>query len=416
MGRPVRAARQNAGAIPVPLPMKNLYLADLDSLTADDLEAFLALDQPPEVRPKEGRMLDYKSDVNDKFLVTIASFANTDGGLVFVGVTETNLAPEAMVGVAVGRGDLKTQLANKIATGVRPRVNVEIGIVPAPGHSDRDVAIIRVPASDEAPHMVDGRVPLRNESQTVYADVAEIARLLARADAPSAASLARQVVPTTWVTERRDDGAEPVPSRTFIRASVAPLRPLALRLDRAAELSVVREVALVLCDGCSWTSRTPWQLDYEMKHPDGTSSFKWRFGNDGRLTAVRHVRRDDGHAGLGDAVAHVLKTFVAGARLLRGLEVRGRVHVTVELALVDLPIAEPDARAAGIVEIAPTAQMNWEMSEALLDATELLQPVKVISELFWEQLVRERAASVDLDALEAFVARCARDVGLKSQA
>lgn len=266
--------------------------------------------------------------------------------------------------------------------------------------------------SDDAPHMVDGRVPLRNESQVVYADVEEIRRLLARQGMPTAPTLARQTVPTTFVTEIRDGERAPVASRTFVRASVAPMRPLALRLDRAAELGVAREVALVLCDGARCTTRTPWQLDYEVKEPDGTCSFKWRFGNDGRLTAVRHVRRD-GHAALGDAVGHVVKTFVAAARLLRGLEVGGRVHATIELALDDLRIAEPEARAAGIVEIAPTAQMNWEMSETMLESVELLAPVKVISEILWEQLIRERAASIDLDALETFVARCARDAGLQ---
>lgn len=369
--------------------------------------------QPIEVRPKEGRLLDYKSEVNDKFLVTIAAFANTEGGLVFVGVAETNLTPDAMPGVPIGRGDLKTQLANKIATGIRPRVEVEIGIVRAPGRADRGVAVVRIPLSDDAPHMVDGRVPLRNESQVAYADVEEIRRLLARQGMPSAPTLARQTVPTTFVTEIRDGASAPVASRTFVRASVAPMRPLALRLDRAAELAVAREVALVLCDGARCTTRTPWQLDYEVKEPDGTCSFKWRFGNDGRLTAARHVRRGDGHAALGDAVGHVVKTFVAAARLLRGLEVGGRVHATIELALGDLPIAEPEARAAGIVEIGSAAQMSWEMSETMLESVDLLAPVKMISEMLWEQLIRERAASIDLDALETFVARCARDAGLQ---
>jgi hypothetical protein len=76
---------------------KDLLGADLNALSSADIakaaDAFLNLSRPEAERPREGYLLDYKQEWNDKALRVVAGFANTFGGLIFVGVSAPNAYP-----------------------------------------------------------------------------------------------------------------------------------------------------------------------------------------------------------------------------------------------------------------------------------------------------------------------------------
>lgn len=72
----------------------DLYSADLQSVSASELyrgiAEFTRIDKPPADRPREGYLLDFKEDLSDRFLHSVAAMANTFGGLPIVGVSEVD--------------------------------------------------------------------------------------------------------------------------------------------------------------------------------------------------------------------------------------------------------------------------------------------------------------------------------------
>ena len=85
----------------------DLYRDDLNRASRNELydaiAAFIRLDEPPDQRPREGYLLDFKQEWGEKGLRTVAAFANTFGGLLIVGISEKEGRPEAVVGIASGK-------------------------------------------------------------------------------------------------------------------------------------------------------------------------------------------------------------------------------------------------------------------------------------------------------------------------
>jgi hypothetical protein len=110
----------------------------------------------------ESRNLDYKRDLygrkdEDKkeLLADISALANTDGGHIIIGISETAGLPEALVGIgkAVDADDEKQFLENVALSGLRPVVRgLRVHAVPLDvgGH----IIVVRVPRSLNAPHRV----------------------------------------------------------------------------------------------------------------------------------------------------------------------------------------------------------------------------------------------------------------------
>lgn len=105
----------------------DLFTSDLGSLRYEDIASFLALQQPPDARPREGVRCDWKGAVPSKLGETVTAFANTIGGLIFIGVEEgvadQKGLPVAVPGIARSDGDLKTRLTQMITSTVNCAVN-----------------------------------------------------------------------------------------------------------------------------------------------------------------------------------------------------------------------------------------------------------------------------------------------------
>jgi hypothetical protein len=110
----------------------------------------------------ESRNLDYKRDLygrkdEDKkeLLADISALANTDGGHIIIGISETAGLPEALVGIgdAVDTDDEKQFLENVALSGLRPVVQgLRVHAVPLDVGSH--IIVVRVPRSLNAPHRV----------------------------------------------------------------------------------------------------------------------------------------------------------------------------------------------------------------------------------------------------------------------
>jgi hypothetical protein len=166
----------------------DLYSVDLASISAADLYKaivdFTRVDRPIDERPREGYLLDYKLDVGEKFLRSVAALANTFGGLLILGVSGLDGRPEKLDGT-VSSGELKTQVASIIASNLVPFPPFEIAECGIPGSADgRKLAVVRVRESQEicliAKKGERNPACIRVEDQSSPADAFQLRALLTR--------------------------------------------------------------------------------------------------------------------------------------------------------------------------------------------------------------------------------------------
>jgi len=132
-----------------------MFSIPIDNLNFQDVNSFC------ETRPREGLVLDYKLDFPRRLDKTIASFANTFGGHILVGVDETPAGEPVLpiTGVALQPG-LRERVVATALDAIYPPVYPEVRVVefqsPGAQSADRAVVVIRVHESEASAHAVDG--------------------------------------------------------------------------------------------------------------------------------------------------------------------------------------------------------------------------------------------------------------------
>src|SRR5256886_14732576 len=170
-----------------------LFTAPVDEVTEDLLRDFLAH------QVREGRVVEYKKIVTNEVVEVIASYANTFGGLVLVGV-ETAAAPDRdLPGNVPGvKPDQKEALVNKINELLDPPWWCP-EVIQVPWGSNGDVVLaVRVDAATAPrPVMYQGRFPVRMDGRKANADRRLVKLLLDEARPPVAATPERPSMPPT---------------------------------------------------------------------------------------------------------------------------------------------------------------------------------------------------------------------------
>ena len=143
-----------------------MYTKPIDEITFSDVEEFVR------AKNRESIILDYKGDWPGDLAKVIAAMANTQGGVILIGVTEDDKTglPQAIVGVELARGadSLRQRVVSTAYKGIYPPVMPQVGVCSLDQDPDRAVVVVRVDPSDQAPHAVDKRrkVYVRVDSQT----------------------------------------------------------------------------------------------------------------------------------------------------------------------------------------------------------------------------------------------------------
>lgn len=128
-----------------------MFTGDLERKTYADVEAFLAEKIP------EGLRLDYKRTVTDKIERTIAAMANSEGGVIVIGVDEERATRKPQLPpVGIDLAGQAERVQSKAYQAIyEPITALDIRDFPSSDDAERGVLVVRVQPSEHAPHAVD---------------------------------------------------------------------------------------------------------------------------------------------------------------------------------------------------------------------------------------------------------------------
>jgi len=237
----------------------DLFSTDLSALTITDVEDFLVIGGPEEQRPAEGIRLDYKVNESADLADTVAAFANTFGGLLFVGVDskkQKHNVPTAIPGATFTGGDVKARLIGKIMSQVTPGPDVDIGVVRVAAHSANAVAIIRVREGVFPPYQYTSgdkvRIPMRFQDTNRQGTLRDIEQLFGKrasfAETPEDRMQKFLITPLNpaFMADANADRGEL--GRGYHAWALRPRLPLRLRLDRSFDRAFSELIAAHFVD------------------------------------------------------------------------------------------------------------------------------------------------------------------------
>lgn len=192
---------------------------------------------------------------------------SADGGTLVIGVRDPGDAIEHVTGTSDEIEALKDRVAQiAISTRIQPPLNVQLTVLPHPSEPGQHVLLVAVPASPEAPHMVDdrywgrsanGKRPLGNvETSRLWS-----ARRGARQDFEQRVRSRPEELDRLWPAVRQLGWAH-----VLVEPSVAPMTR---RLDENPALPLQMVLG-------SASFRPQWSpslesLRYVLSHPDGSA-------------------------------------------------------------------------------------------------------------------------------------------------
>jgi Putative DNA-binding domain len=288
----------------------DLYRVDLRSISGTDLyrliSEFTRTDQTADERPREGYLLDFKEGLSERFLRTVASFANTFGGLLILGVSEADGRPEKLVGVTVPN-ELKTQVSNFIASNLFPCPPFEIAECSLPEEPGKKLCVVRIRETAEICLLAKKGEPhpiyIRIEDTSIPPDASNLRSLLDRKrDSTRTGSLLESRLEPLrqdlFVTTAGPHGPR-ARSATFFRVILYPHAQVAAPLDLDSERKFFTSISAQnpglqsLVDAGVATAKHSRGRDWsELRFLDQQFDYerRWRVGTAGEIALVTQTR------------------------------------------------------------------------------------------------------------------------------
>lgn len=429
----------------------DLYTADIDGVSFSDIEGFLGMSSPVELRPTEGVLLDFKVSDGGDWVDSVAAFANTAGGILFLGVDSDktrNNAPIAVPGIVVAGGDIKARLTSTLVSRVIPRPEFDLAVLPLPSDPSRVVAIVRVREGQYPPYSWSksgnrSRFPIRVEDTSRDATLRDLETLFEKRTAfgESTESRVQSFFTTPLFPQYQEDYESPQRTESgpkpFHTWSIRPRVPLRVRLDRAFHDLVTQIVKKHYPDsglGYFWPPSMSgsshlirWQSSISSTSgPPARWARLFEFTAAGDLRYSERLDRRESNSG-----ESVSDAFTGGRRFLglaeefyRSRNAFGRMSLLHEFRL------PPSFR---FLLTFPNKQEQWEPTDAITfspvqrpddgdlrisnSATEVdsLTPerrVEIVCEFMLAHLRDLRQANIDFEKLLTLVANCPIDKAL----
>jgi len=338
----------------------DLFSADFSHLTDTDLYAaiteFTRQNLPQNDRARESYTVDFKEKWSDKSLKVVAAFANTFGGIIFVGVSEEGGRAKELVGED-SKGELKTRLASSIAASITPTPSFEIAECILPGQPNRRLAVIRVRSTNKIHFLTTGDSPVyvRNEDQAIPARAAELRNLIVRErEAESSSSNyidQSRIMNLLPITKAQQLGAvegqagpsQRIAADSVLRVWIIPDQTCRVALDYDTELTF-RDIVFntfpkdSFLEDCTWDSseemirdRTCVRIDYTHVQRDLQS--KWVLTSNGEFGFATLLAEDFSPGGplwsLSDLTAELIAATKAAHVFLTKIGYLGEAHLLV---------------------------------------------------------------------------------------
>ncbi len=195
---------------------------------------------------------------------------SVDGGVLLIGVRDPGGTAQDLVGSDDPLDALKGRV-DQVAgsTRIQPPLHLQLTAVRHPDDATRHVLLVAVPASPEAPHMVDERYWGRSATGKRPLTDSEASRLMAgrrgvRADFAQRVGLAPPELGHLWPRERRLGWAQVLvePAVTHLGSALA---------DAVGDQSPLQLVSAAMSFSAMWRPNLM-DLRYGLAHPDGLSA------------------------------------------------------------------------------------------------------------------------------------------------
>jgi hypothetical protein len=339
----------------------DLYHADLKSITGADLYQsildFTGVDRPTDERPKEGYLLDFKKEIGDSSIQTIAALANTFGGLVFLGVDDDHGRPNRLVGIPYP-GELKTHLANLIGSNLVPCPTFEIAECALPKDGSRKLAVVRVRETQEVCLVTKKGekhpVYVRVEDKSEPADASALRALLERKrqvqnaveELQARVARLRSRLVMTW----QDSTGGIVRSDTFLRPLICPtahpLLPLDLIVERRfSELVLTPGIASLITNGDAKheLQRSRDWFEIRLSEPSLKYERRWLLTDHADVGFITQTKwpmpGTKGEWSLYDLAADLIAVTKMAKEFWRSTDYYGRFRIEAELQVRDLRLS-----------------------------------------------------------------------------
>jgi Schlafen, AlbA_2 len=340
--------------------MIDLFTADFQQLENDAL--YNAIAEFARVSPNESNRHDFKLQWTNETMQDVAAFANTFGGLLFVGIAKgQNDAHATLVGVE-SDAELTTGIAMAISTNISPTPVYDIAECYKPGEIRKKFCVIRVNSSSIISLVTKkGLSPawLRDADRTIRADAAQLRWMIDRERNSEFDAQGSLITSVYQMFDRMVIGYDyPVGadwafgqfqrSQTFFKIALVPAANKLLRLDRKAEnkfLNLVhtyyRRISTTLAG--TYTAqdaeeRAANYYEYRWYHNNIKYENRWRVTD--QLLVAHATQIDHDHKwSLTDVVLYTLLILKIGAKWWESVRYFGDGLLVASLYPMDLSLA-----------------------------------------------------------------------------
>ena len=336
----------------------DLYKDDLTA--ASDADLFTSVEVYAGAA-QEGYLLDFKAAWSDSALKTVAAFANTFGGLLIVGVSESGGRADQLVGIPSQRQEIKTTIASSIASNISPAPPYEIRDVVFPDGAGKHLCLVGVRKGNSLYLLTkknEQPVYIRNEDQSLPADAARLQALLAsRISGVPAVYPPASDPPGFYVSELNvDPSAQRRRSETFLQLQIVPEEVQAMPLDLAVEQkiqAIVRGTYPGLSAGSFSEVRNRYW--YQITYLDAFSDYEMRWGitNNGVLHFITQIAVVQRHGSgvtswsLSDLMTNLDCTIQAVHQLWAYMGYLGAGRVLAAVRIQNLPLLKRTSGSQG---------------------------------------------------------------------
>ena len=225
----------------------SLFTKSISDIQFNDVQNFV------NINLREDQRLDYKEDFPSDLAKLVMAFANTDGGIILIGIRADQITnvPETITGIPLRVG-LEERVINITMSNITPPISPEVKVCPYKSNAaltqdDRAIIVVRVPQSDVSPHSHsrNNSIWVRNHNRCDQASLDVIERLLERRN-KGILLLENMKQEANQVSTTAIQGFPLVDERIrYFEIKISPLFPLKITFNKSTDDFLRTQIGLI---------------------------------------------------------------------------------------------------------------------------------------------------------------------------